>query len=177
LQPPAPPQTKSWDATTIRSWNDKYFPTTKGWRNDGYYIYQGQAQDWNGQYGNHKGCFWFNNDNIRLTVQGLTIHSIRLRLARKSSGGYTMNKIPAQLWTITSPESVVNVSEPVLGTNYGDVASYAWGDDFYIDIPEAILTALLNNTAKGFCLYVPDSDSIEQYMIMENIAKLEITYE
>jgi phage minor structural protein len=168
--PASPPLTKRWEATTIRSWNFK-----TGWRSaPNYDIYQGEWTDSNGSYGNHKGCFWFNNSDIISTLSGRTLKGARIRLKRRSRGGYS-NEIQAQLWALASDATIVGGGQPVVDYNCGKLASYAWNDEEWMEIPTWVVTAIINKSYYGFCLYI-NAGTNNDYLIMENSATLEVVY-
>jgi hypothetical protein len=171
--PAAPPLTKTFSAQTIRSWRSKTFSgDINGWRAaPNYDIYQGEWTDTT-SYGNHKGCFWFDNTAILNTITGRTLKGSRIKLRRKKSSGYN-DKLPLGLWCLTSASSVVQVSQPVVDYNAGELASARWGDEVWLEIPTWIVTAVSNGSYRGFCLYQGDADP---YVVMEAEATLEITY-
>ena len=171
--PAAPPLTKTFSAQTIRSWRSKTFSgDINGWRAaPNYDIYQGEWTDTT-SYGNHKGCFWFDNTAILNTITGRTLKGSRIKLRRKKSSGYN-DKLPLGLWCLTSASTVVQVSQPVVDYNAGELASARWGDEVWLEIPTWIVTALSNGSYRGFCLYQGDANP---YVVMESEATLEITY-
>jgi len=67
----------------------------------------------------------------------------------------------------------VQVSQPVVDYNAGELASARWGDEVWLEIPTWIVTALSNGSYRGFCLYQGDANP---YVVMESEATLEITY-
>lgn len=168
----APPITNIFSAQLIRSWNTK-----KGWNSGNNFIYQGEWSDTNSAgtkvyYGNYKGCFYFDNDAILTAIQGKTLVSARVKLRRLSYGGYP-GAYTAQLWTVTSKQSGVGVSEPVLDSNLGGGTTFSWGEEDWIGIPLWVITGLTNGSYGGFALYFSNGTN---YMILDEYAQLEITY-
>ena len=175
----APPLNSIFQVEGARSWNSK----TKTWNMNNNFIYQGELQTkktgvW-GEFiteynGNWKGCFWFNNAAIISALTGRTVISARIKLKRLTYGGFSGSYL-ADLWTTpTDINQAGTTTEPVADYKIGGGTIYSWGEDDYISVPPWIIDGIFSGDYKGFMLY---SSSGANYMIFDNFAQLEITYQ
>lgn len=159
--PPTSTKTVVFNATSTKSWRDKY----NSWRSDNNNIYQGEY----GGYGNHRGCIFFNSQAIQTTLSGKTVKSCRLYLERIAGGINSEQSLNLYTHNLTSPSGT-----PVLTLQKSGVAKYAVNDKKWISIPISAVDSIKSDTAKGVAIYSPTGSP---YMIFAALAKLEITYE
>ena len=158
--------TTSWTSNESGSWRN-----TGGWRTDNNYVYQGQWEN----YGRHKGLWFFNDANIRSTLSGQVILGVRLRLTRRSSGGYSAARTPTiRLHNYSSKANAINAGEPGLGTSTVTSQSWVWGETKWVTLPLSWGRGIRDGNWRGVGVFVT-SDS--PYMIFTETAVLEVTYE
>jgi hypothetical protein len=157
-RPAAQTYTKQWSATATKSWRPS------GWRSDNNYIYQGE---WSG-YGQHRGFMCFDSADIRATLSGATINSMRIYMVRQSAGG---NSAAQSLhWYGHGYDSVGGGYD--LSQDYGYGGSLSWGQGAWIGLSTTIGNHLRDNTIHGLALY----DGSSNYITCTNTPVLEITY-
>jgi phage minor structural protein len=160
--PPAPTvqtYTTTWTSNGSASWRPS------GWRTDNNYVYQGDYG-----FGNHKGLWFFDDANMRTTLTGATIKSVRLYATRNSSGGSSSS---LQVSIRTHNYDTQPSGEPAVGSIY-NYAGFKWGEGKWVTVSNTIGDMLRDNTAKGISIHEVDGSP---YMIFAASAKLEITYE
>src|SRR5690606_20095472 len=166
----APPKsqavTKRWTSTGVGS----YEPTYK-WRTD--YVYQGDPGSWAPALGNYRVLWFFNASSIRSALSGKTIKSIRIKLTRRSKGGYYSSR---PLYFYTHRNTSASGGAPSLSNSAGKLASFKPGESKWVNLPVSFGNALKNGTATGIAIY-DSSGSQQNYLIMEKKATLEITYQ
>ena len=175
----APPITARFPLVGARSWNAK----TAVWNTNNNFIYQGELQtkktDANGNFyteynGNWKGCFWFNNDNIIAAVTNRTVISAKIKLRRLTYGGFS-GAYTAYLWTTPTPiTDAGTTTQPVADFQIGGGTTFSWGEEDSIGVPTWVIDAFKSGDYKGFMLYVAAGTN---YMILDEFAELEITYQ
>lgn len=169
--------TKTWSSVDSGSWR-----TTYGWRSDNDDVYQGQ---WSG-YGLHKGLWFFDDSNIRSTLSGKSILGIRLRLTRRSSGGFSSAQTPTIRHHNYSTKSLAQAEpgggsagegeagEPLLSSANVRSESWSWGETDWVTITTGWGPAIRDGFIRGFAVH---TTSNSPYMIFSPTAILEITYE
>lgn len=166
----APPKsqsvTKRWTSTGVGSYEPTY-----GWRTD--YVYQGDPGSWAPALGNYRGLWFFNASSIRSALSGKTIKSIRIKLTRRSKGGYYSSR---PLYFYTHNKTSASGGAPSLSNSAGKLASFKPGESKWVNLPVSFGNALKNGTATGIAIY-DSSGSQSNYLIMEKGATLEITYQ
>lgn len=158
--------TKRWTSTGCGS----YEPTYR-WRTD--YVYQGDPGSWAPALGNYRGLWFFNASSIRSALSGKTIKSIRIKLTRRSKGGYYSSR---PLYFYTHNKTSASGGAPSLSNSAGKLASFKPGESKWVNLPKSFGEALKNGTATGIAIY-DSSGSQQNYLIMEKKATLEITYQ
>jgi phage minor structural protein len=159
------PGKKTWTATWGHSWDTVY-----GWNAS--VPKQGNPGSW-GSSGTHKGLWGFDYSNIQSTLAGKTIKSVRVKLTRKSSGGYYSSR---PLYFYTHNKDSASGAEPTLSNSAGNLADFKPGESKWVNLPVSFGNALRDGTAKGIAIYI-NSTSQSYYVVMEDAATLEITYE
>jgi phage minor structural protein len=158
-EPTTQTYTTTWSSNGSASWRPS------GWRTDNDYVYQGDYG-----YGNHKGLWFFDDANMRSTLSGATIKSVKLYATRNSSGGSSSSQ---QVSIRTHNYDTQPSGEPTVGSIY-NYAGFKWGEGKWVTVSNTIGEMLRDNTAKGMSIYESDGSP---YMIFAASAKLEITYE
>lgn len=164
--PPATSVTKQWKSTGCGSYEPTY-----GWRTD--YVYQGDPGSWAPQIGNYRGLWFFDASSIRSALSGKTIKSIRIKLTRRSKGGYYSSR---PLYFYTHNKTSASGGAPRLSNSAGKLASFKPGETKWVNLPKSFGEALKNGSATGIAIY-DSSGSQQNYLIMEKSATLEITYQ
>lgn len=159
--------TTTWTATSARSWR---YPSdgggSGGWRSENK-AYQGQYSN----FGLHKGLWFFDDASIRSTLSGQTILSIRLRLTRDSNGGVSGAQTPTiRPHNYSSQPS----GEPVYASGTNTSESWGWGETDWVTLDNSWGRSLRDGHVRGVGVY---TTSNSPYMIMDDVAVLEVTYE
>ena len=152
--------TKTWGATSTKSWRDSY-----GWRSDNNYVYQGSYG-----YGNHKGFICFDSGNIRSNLSGATIYDVQLHLRRQSAGGNSASQ-NVHLWghsytSLGGGYGLIN--------DYGIIGSWSWGEDKWVSLPINVARDLQLGTIQGLAIF---ENNGSPYVICDGFAELWIKYE
>lgn len=162
--PPPAPSTKiyetTWGATSTKTWGTMY-----GWDNDSNALRQG-----NYGYGNRRGFMYFDASSIRSSLSGASIHSIQLRLRRNNSGG---NSGGGSVYLYGHGYTSGGGGNS-LSTNYGNIGTWAWGEDKWVSLPSSVGEAFKNGSIQGLAMW---SDSGNPYMVFDGFAELWIKYE
>jgi hypothetical protein len=159
--------TSTWNATLADSWRPSSTGGgSGGWRGDSR-AYQGQFEN----FGLHRGCWFFNDANMRSTLSGRTITNITLRLTRLNGGGSSASQDPTiRLHNHSSRPS----GSPSLFGQLTYAGGWSWGQTKTIDLPTTWGNALRDGTARGVGIYTT-SDS--PYMIFTASAVITVTHE
>lgn len=122
----------------------------------------------------HRGL-WFFPTSIQSTLAGKSITQIRIKIERKSNDGESSAQ-PIHFWTHNYSSKPSGT--PTLSNDAGTLASFAWGEEKWVNLPLSYATALQNGTAKGIAIYEPDAveDNGALYAKFYKDAVLEITY-
>lgn len=156
--------TTTWGETGAQSWR-----TTYGWRTDNDRVYQGQ---WGG-YGLHKGLWYFNSSNLRSTLSGQNIKSIRIQITRYSgSHGSSAAGVPTmRLHNYDSSPS----GEPSFIAAYSSHnVGFGLGNTKWVPLPIAWGENIRDGKARGIGVYTGSDDPYLQFI---RDCVLEITYE
>lgn len=152
--------TTYYSTKNTQSWRDNW-----GWRTDNSYIYQGQY----GGNGNHRGFMTFDSATIRSNLSGSTIQDIQLRLVRRNSGGSSS----AQPVYLYGHKYDTTGGDYDLPTYYGQIGSWAWGEDKWVTLPISVGNDLKAGNINGLGIY----DSSGSSYVTFDIAQLWIKYE
>ena len=164
LTPPTVPTTKVWSATDLTQWR---YTTANVW--DTYPNYMMQSYYEGASNYPWTGLAYFDLTSIRASIDGKTVTGCRVRLKRRSSGGYSAARTVygfAHAMTTTTGGVTRYDSMGALGT-------LAWGEDKWFNLPVSFANSLKTGGGRtGFAIY--DTNS-QNYMYVE-LCQLEITY-
>lgn len=160
--PPAPATTSQWSSTSYNDWSSSY----SSWQND-------SPRQGNWGYGQRTG-YWFFGSNPSSAVTGKTISSMRVKVTRLSSGGYSSSTgIVIRSHNYTSVPS--GAPSPTSLSSYSTTVDLAWGQSAWVSLPSSFFADFQSGTAKGIGIYT-SSTSGSDYAVMNGNATLEITY-
>jgi hypothetical protein len=172
----------TWNSLHAHSWRDNW-----GWRSsqgvNHTYVYQGE---WNG-YGNHKGLWYFNYNDIKNVTSGKEIVSVWVQ-CKRIRGGYISSGV-ARFWLHNrSTNSWENNHSSSPGKLYdpgarkdeydknGHYANDYWfsiGEKQWVKLPNEYAEWIRDGKARGIAIHEEDG---YRYLKFDNNAKIKIKY-
>ncbi|MCS1350327.1 phage tail protein [Mechercharimyces sp. CAU 1602] len=160
------PVTYTWSQKDSLSWDSKW-----GWNTwDPNEVTQGDPGSW-GDAGLHRGCWFFDYNDIRSKLAGKMITSVKFYARRQSRGGYSASR---PVYFCTHDRSSASGTPSMSGaTNAG---SFKWGDKKWVTLPKSFGERLRDGDAKGIGIYTSNASNY-YYVLMEEACTLKITCE
>lgn len=137
---------------------------TASFKENGGKLRNDPTQGWLSGAGRIKGVIAYGTGDLT-EIRNKTILSASLRLHMKSSGRGTA--VAVELYGTRTQSSV---DAPVLGNNYGVIASMSPSDTLEITLPAQALTDLSSGATRGFVLYSSDTGSYKERDYSKNYA-------
>lgn len=138
VKPPAPVSQTAPKSVTIN-------PTARGsWRSSGQTDDDVWQSDWNGDYGNWIGA-WFYGNAIAAACAGKTVRDIRLKLSRTKSGGTGSG---AQSRIGLHDKTAKGNPPQIVNSRYGPKLEQ--GESKWWTLPAAFVSSLASGATKGF---------------------------
>lgn len=171
VKPTLPPKetTGNWTQSSSNTWQAN---SGGQWANQynkfGTDVIQGKWSNAGPQRG-----LWFFGNAVRNTVNGKSIKRIRVRITRKSSGGYS-SAVSAVIRPHAYASKPTSTSAPsFLGASHA--VKFKWGETKWVTLPSSFHSFFANGSAYGLGLYTT-SVSNTDYMRFTGNAEIEITY-
>lgn len=161
--PPTPPATTTqWKSTGANDWSSIY----SSWQND-----SPRQGTWG--YGQRTG-YWFFGSSPSSAVTGKTISSMRVKVTRASSGGYS-SAVGIVIRSHNYSSVPSGAPSDTNLSSYSTTVNLAWGQSAWVSLPSSFFADFAAGTAKGIGIYTT-STSGTSYAVMSSSAILEITY-
>jgi phage minor structural protein len=160
------PITKRFYETSARSWRTVY----NNWRSDND-VTQGV---WDSAYGHHRG-FWFFGEELRNTLNGKTITSIKLYVTRSTGAGYSTAPIKIVAHSLASASTGSSDPLPYMFTANAKTVNMSSGQSMWIDVTSEMAFLFSSGAARGFGIYTSSTSKTEYAKMLPDIT-VEVTY-
>ena len=166
-----PPPSIVTKTVQFKSTGHTFWRTTLNkWQNGTYIGDFSLSTGGNGIGGNNLSVIKIDMNAIRNQLRNKQIASVKVSLARKTSGGYDTTVVPYLGFTTSTGSG----SAPTVLKQIANLGSFTKGQSKEISLPVSTITDIINNTSiKSFILYRPDKTN---YSIYEDSLTLTVVY-